>query len=51
MELVPKQPDNGCEDDVIYLEEYFFINKKVMKRNDELVQRTFNNFYKYVNYN
>ncbi len=41
---------NGFED-IFYLEDFFFIKKNAIKENTDLVEKTFQELYKYVSYN
>jgi hypothetical protein len=38
-------------DEVLLLEGLFFIRSGAIKENDELIQKTFQDLYKYVSYN
>ena len=41
----------GKLEDVLYLEDLFFIREETIRQNDELVRKSFQDLYKYVNYN
>jgi hypothetical protein len=41
----------GRSSDVFYLEDLFFVREETIRMNDELVQKSFQDLYKCVNYN
>lgn len=38
-------------EDILFLENLFFVREETIRANDELVRKSFQDLYKYVNYN
>ena len=46
-----KQSQFGQSEEVLYFEDLFFITEETIRSNDEMVRQSFQDLYKYVNYN
>ncbi len=41
----------GKQEDLLFFEDLFFIREETIRANDEMVRKSFQDLYKYVNYN
>jgi hypothetical protein len=48
---LPLQPRLGDTDGILFLDGYMFMKNSLIEQNDEIVQKTFKDLYKYVSSN